>query len=58
MASPFDETQAIRTPTAVEQTDVSNGTRFARNRILDELPGVIFGIVTIIYIVTSLAKLA
>jgi hypothetical protein len=48
----FDEAQAINTPSPVE-----HGVRFARYRMLEELPGLIFGLMTVAYIVTSLARL-
>ena len=53
----FDETQAMDTPSTVEQTEMSDGVRFARYRTLEELPGLIFGLMTVAYIVLSLAGL-
>jgi hypothetical protein len=58
MASTLNDARAIRTLTPAEQADVSEGMRCARYRMLEELPGLILGIMTIIYIVTSLARLA
>jgi hypothetical protein len=40
-----------------EETQVSEGTRFAQNFLLDEIPGLIFGLLTVAYIVTSLWSL-
>ncbi len=58
MASTLNDAQAIGAAAAVEQTEVSDGMRLARYCILDELPGLIFGIVTVIYIAVSLTGLA
>jgi len=41
-----------------EEQQVSEATRFARYRLLDELPGLIFGLMTLLYIVCSLWSLA
>jgi hypothetical protein len=57
MASTLNDAQAIRIPTA-EQAEVSDRMRFEPYRMLEELPGLIFGIMTIDYIVISLARLA
>lgn len=40
---------------AVEETA---GTRLAQNSLLSELPGVVFGLITLGYIVSSLISLA
>jgi hypothetical protein len=56
--STLNDTQAMNTPSTVEQTEMSDGMRFARYRMLDELPGLIFGLMTLAYIVLSLAGLA
>jgi hypothetical protein len=59
MASTLNDTQAISTSaTAAEQTKVSDGMRIARYCVLDELPGLIFGILTVVYIIRSLNGLA
>ena len=58
MFTNFDEAQAINTPSPVEPTEMSDGMRFARYRMLEELPGLIFGLMTVVYIVMSLAGLA
>jgi len=57
MFSNFDEAQAMNTPSTVEQTEMSDGVRFARYRMLEELPGLVFGLMTVVYLVTSLARL-
>ena len=36
----------------------STGTRLAQNSLLSELPGVVFGLITLGYIVSSLIALA
>jgi hypothetical protein len=58
MFSTLNETQAVDTAHTVEMTEMSNGVRFARYRTLEELPGLIFGLMTVAYIVLSLAQLA
>lgn len=45
-------------PIAAEQTEVAEATQIARNSMLEELPGLIFGALTVGYIVMSLAGLA
>jgi len=58
MFSTLNEAQAVDTAQTVEMTEMSNGVRFARYRTLEELPGLIFGLMTVAYIVLSLAQLA
>ena len=58
MFSTLNETQALDTAQTVEQTEMSDGVRFARYRTLEELPGLTFGLMTVVYIVLSLAWLA
>jgi hypothetical protein len=58
MASTINEQVVIRTPARVEQAEVSEGLRIARYRALEEFPGIVFGVMTIAYIVMSFAKLA
>jgi len=36
---------------------MSGGVRFARYRMMEELPGLVFGLMTVVYLVTSLARL-
>lgn len=40
------------------RSETQDGVRWARNRLLDELPGVAFALVTLEYIMQSLASLA
>lgn len=58
MFSTLNETQAVDTAQTVRLTEMSDGVRFARYRTLEELPGLIFGLMTVVYIVLSLARLA
>ena len=44
--------------TANETNETTDGTRLAQYSILNELPGAIFGIITIAYIFGSLLALA
>ena len=43
---------------AVEQESVSIGMHLAQYNMLNEIPGAIFGIITVLYIVSSLFSLA
>lgn len=43
--------------TAIEETEVSEAMRIARCCSLEELPGLVFGIMTVAYIVLSLTRL-
>jgi hypothetical protein len=56
MFSTFNETQAMETPSTLEQTEMTDGVRFARYLALEELPGLIFGLMTVAYIVLSLLR--
>jgi hypothetical protein len=40
-----------------ENQQVSEATRFAQYSLLDEIPGLIFGLTTVVYIVSSLCSL-
>jgi len=55
MFSNFDEAQAINAPSPV--SEISDGVRFARYRMLEELPVLVFGLMTVGYVVTSFAGL-
>jgi hypothetical protein len=57
MASTLNNAPAISTPTAVEQTEVSGGMRFAHYCALDEMIGLVFGVMTVAYILLSLTGL-
>ena len=41
-----------------ENRQVSEATRFAQYTLLDEIPGLIFGLMTVVFIVSSLCSLA
>ena len=41
-----------------EATEATVGTRFAQNSLLSELPGIVFGLITLGYIVSSLIALS
>jgi hypothetical protein len=43
---------------ANEAAESSVGTRLAQNSLLSELPGIVFGVITLGYIVSSLLALA
>jgi hypothetical protein len=59
MAATTNEARAIEmaSPLTLEETEVSDGMRIARYCALEELPGLIFGVMTVGYIVLSLAGL-
>ncbi|MGH7949898.1 MAG: hypothetical protein ACREQF_11775 [Candidatus Binataceae bacterium] len=57
MGSTISETKVIGTTEAVEQVEMSEGTRSARSCMLDELPGLAAAIVTLAHIVQSFAGL-
>ena len=57
MASTINEQLVISTPAIVEQAEVGEGLRIARYRALEELPGLVFSVMTVAYIVISFAKL-
>jgi hypothetical protein len=60
MAATINETRVIDAvkPIAVEETEVSEATQIARYCMLEELLGLVFGVMTVAYIVLSLAGLA
>jgi hypothetical protein len=41
-----------------EDKEISDGARIAQYSLLDEIPGLIFGLMTVVYIVSSLCLLA
>ena len=41
-----------------EAVEATAGTRLAQNSLLSELPGIVFGLITLGYIVSSLVALA
>jgi hypothetical protein len=44
--------------TKTDETETTEATRHAQNSLLSELPGLIFGVITLGYIVSSLLALA
>ena len=58
MGSMVNDAQAISTPTTTEQSQVSAGMRFAHYCALEEMVGLIFGVMTVAYILMSLTELA
>jgi hypothetical protein len=57
MASTLNQAEVLRTSERVEQATPSEGVRLARVCALDEVPGLVFGLMTLGYIVQSLAGL-
>ena len=58
MAANIKVTSAAQTRQFTESEQVNQATQFAQFTLLDELPGLIFGLMTIVYIVSSLWSLA
>ena len=58
MATTVNDARTIGAAATVEQTEVSDCLRLARYCILDEMSGLIFGVLTVTWIVLSLAGLA
>ena len=58
MASMLNDTRVIGTTATVEQTETSEGLRIARFCALEESLGLVFGVMTVGWIVMSLARLA
>jgi hypothetical protein len=56
MASMLNDTRVIGTEATVEQTEVSEGLRIARYCALEEFVGLLFGVITVGWIVMSLAR--
>ena len=57
MASTTNEARVLPIEETIEQSEVSDAMRLARYCALDELPGLVFGVMTVAYIVLSLAGL-
>jgi hypothetical protein len=53
----INEGLLISNPVAVEKAEPHEGLRIARYCTLEELPALVFGVMTVVYIVLSLAKL-
>ncbi len=58
MAITVNDARTIGAVETVEQTEVSDGLRLARYCILDEMSGLVFGVLTVTWIVLSLTGLA
>jgi hypothetical protein len=58
MNATTNEARLARIAKANENGEASAGTRLAQNSLLSELPGLVFGLLTLGYIVSSLASLA
>jgi hypothetical protein len=58
MALTVNDARAIGTVATVEKTEVSDGLRLARYCTLDEMSGLVFGVLTLLWIALSLAGLA
>lgn len=58
MASTITDARIIATEGTIQQPEVSEGMRSARNCLLNEMPGLAAAIVTLAYIVHSFARLA
>jgi hypothetical protein len=58
MGSMINDARLTSTTGTAEQTEESEGMRLARYRALDEVPGLIFGVMTVAWIVLSFAKLS
>ena len=57
MSSMVHEVGVVSAPARVAVAEVSEGLRFARFCTLDELPGLVFGVMTVAYIIISLGGL-
>ena len=58
MIATFKEMRLIAATATVQPAEVSAGMRLARYCWLEELPGLVFGILTLAYIVLSLTGLS
>ena len=58
MALTVNDARAIGTVATVDKTEVSDGLRLARYCTLDEMSGLVFGVLTVIWIALSLIGLA
>jgi hypothetical protein len=57
MASTINDVRAISTPETVEEVQATEGLRLARFCALEESLGLVFGVMTVAYIVLSLFAL-
>jgi len=58
MAGTLNDGQAIITPTTAEQAEITEGIRLARYCTLEETVGLVYGVMTVAYILTLLTGLA
>ncbi len=58
MNATTNEAKLTAVRSASEQASTTEGTRYAQNNLLSELPGAVFGLITLGYIVSSLIALA
>ena len=54
----LNESVVVGEQTPIESGETSEGLIAARYRTLEELPGLVFGIMTVVWIVLSLARLS
>jgi hypothetical protein len=57
MNATINEAGINRIGQTIEATQTSDGTRIAQYNMLNEMPGVIFGVITVAYIVSSILAL-
>jgi len=57
MNATINEAGINRIGQTIEANATSDGTRIAQYNMLNEMPGVIFGVITVAYIVSSLLAL-
>ena len=57
MDSMVEQTGVVSTPATLTEAEVSEGLRIARYCTLEELPGLVFGVMTVAYIIISLGSL-
>ena len=58
MATTVNNARAVRAVATVEKTAVSDGMRLARYCTLDEMPGLVFAVLTVLWMVLSVTGLA
>ncbi len=58
MASTLNDPRVISATKTVEQTEASEGLRIAHFCALEECLGLVFGVMTVVWIVLSIANLA
>jgi hypothetical protein len=58
MNAPANEARLAGFTETTDAIESTEGTRYAQNNLLSELPGVVFGVITLGYIVSSLLALA